>query len=57
MRSLNKAAKLVNTNYILYAHDDMFFCKNWDVFLKREVKILIIIYFILQVQTYQLTMV
>ena len=36
--SLNKASKLVNTNYILYAHDDMFFCRNWDVFLENEVK-------------------
>ena len=36
--SLNKASKLVNTNYILYAHDDMFFCRNWDVFLEKEVK-------------------
>ena len=36
--SLNKASRLVNTNYILYAHDDMFFCKNWDLFLEREVK-------------------
>ncbi len=36
--SLNKASKLVNTDYILYAHDDMFFCKNWDIFLEKEVK-------------------
>ncbi len=36
--SLNKASKLVNTDYILYAHDDMFFCENWDVFLENEVK-------------------
>ena len=36
--SLNKAAKLVTTNYILYAHDDMFFCKNWDLFLEKEIK-------------------
>ena len=36
--SLNKASSLVNTNYILYAHDDMFFCKNWDVYLENEVK-------------------
>ena len=25
--SLNKASSLVDTNYILYAHDDMFFVK------------------------------
>ena len=38
-KSLNKAAKLVKTKYILYAHDDMFFCKNWDVYLKNEIKL------------------
>ena len=37
-KSLNSAAHLVNTNYILYAHDDMFFCKDWDIYLKEEVK-------------------
>ncbi len=36
--SLNKAAELVNSNYILYAHDDMFFCKNWDLHLENEIK-------------------
>ena len=35
--SLNKAAKLANSNYILYAHDDMFFCKNWDLYLENEI--------------------
>ena len=37
-KSLNKAANLVNTNYILYSHDDMFFCKDWDLYLEKEVK-------------------
>ena len=36
--SLNKAAKLISNDYILYAHDDMYFCKNWDVFLEEEIK-------------------
>jgi len=36
--SLNKASKLSTTNYILYGHDDMYFCKNWDIFLEDEVK-------------------
>tara|TARA_B100000795_G_C22695518_1_gene397409 strand:- start:67 stop:924 length:858 start_codon:yes stop_codon:yes gene_type:complete len=36
--SLNKAASLCLTDFILYAHDDMFFCKNWDIFLSDEVK-------------------
>ena len=35
--SLNKAAELANSNYILYAHDDMFFCKNWDLYLENEI--------------------
>ena len=37
-KSLNKAANLVNTNYLLYSHDDMFFCKDWDLYLEKEVK-------------------
>ncbi len=32
-RSVNLSSQLVTTNYILYAHDDMYFCKNWDYFL------------------------
>ena len=36
--ALNKAAELANSNYILYAHDDMFFCKNWDLYLEDEIK-------------------
>lgn len=36
--SINKAALLANNDYILYAHDDMFFCKNWDIYLENEVK-------------------
>ena len=35
--SLNKAAELASSNYILYAHDDMFFCKNWDLYLENEI--------------------
>ena len=35
--SINKAASLSSSEYILYAHDDMFFCKNWDVHLKNEI--------------------
>ena len=32
---MNKAKKLT-TNYILYAHDDMYFCKNWDKYLEKK---------------------
>ena len=34
---MNLAAKKSNTNYILYAHDDFYFCPNWDLILKKEV--------------------
>ena len=35
---MNKAAKKSTTNYILYAHDDFYFCPNWDEVLLSEVK-------------------
>ena len=36
--SINKAAKLVSNQYILYSHDDMYFCPDWDKILLNEVK-------------------
>ena len=36
--SVNLAAKLASTNYILYSHDDMYFCPGWDICLNDEVK-------------------
>ncbi len=36
--SINKASKLVTNQYILYSHDDMYFCPDWDKVLFREVK-------------------
>ena len=33
---MNMAAKKSNTDYLLYAHDDFYFCPNWDLVLKRE---------------------
>ena len=35
--SMNKAYSLITTNHILYAHDDMFFCKKWDTYLIDEI--------------------
>ena len=35
--SVNKAFLKSTKKYILYAHDDMYFCKNWDRFLEQEV--------------------
>ena len=34
---MNMAAKKAKTKYILYAHDDFYFCPNWDQVLKDEV--------------------
>lgn len=34
--SVNKAANLSSNNYILYAHDDMYFLPKWDFILKKE---------------------
>ena len=33
---MNMAAKKSKTNYLLYAHDDFYFCPNWDHILKKE---------------------
>jgi glycosyltransferase involved in cell wall biosynthesis len=33
---MNMAAKKAKTEYILYAHDDFYFCPKWDHFLKIE---------------------
>ena len=35
---VNIASRKANTNYILYAHDDMYFLPNWDSILYDEVK-------------------
>ena len=35
---VNIASRKANTNYILYAHDDMYFLPEWDSILYEEVK-------------------
>ena len=35
---VNKAARLSTTNYILYAHDDFYFCPRWDEIMYEELK-------------------
>tara|TARA_B100000795_G_scaffold259778_1_gene235047 strand:- start:479 stop:1333 length:855 start_codon:yes stop_codon:yes gene_type:complete len=35
--SMNKAYSITTSNHILYAHDDMYFCKDWDVYLINEI--------------------
>ena len=34
---MNKAAKKSTSEYILYAHDDFYFCPGWDSELKNEI--------------------
>ncbi len=36
--ALNIASKLSSKKYILYSHDDMYFCPGWDEILIKEVK-------------------
>ena len=36
-KGMNKAYHLATTNYILYAHDDMYFCPKWDSDLINEI--------------------
>ena len=36
--SINRASKLSSKKYILYSHDDMYFCPRWDEILMDEVK-------------------
>ncbi len=36
--ALNSAAKLANTNYILYMNDDMYVLPGWDQALKEEIE-------------------
>ena len=34
---MNMAAKKATTDYILYAHDDFYFCPKWDLILENEI--------------------
>ena len=36
--AVNRAASLSTTDYIMYTHDDMFFCQNWDLVLEDKIK-------------------
>ena len=36
--AINKVSSTVNNKYILYAHDDMYFCPEWDINLINEIK-------------------
>ena len=38
--AVNKLSDLATRNYIVYAHDDMYFCPNWDIHLLNEAKLI-----------------
>ena len=39
-KAMNDGVKISSKKYIVYAHDDMYFCPNWDTeFLKELIKI------------------
>ena len=35
---MNKATKKANFDFILYSHDDFYFCPKWDEILNKEIK-------------------
>ncbi|MDP6680145.1 MAG: glycosyltransferase [Pelagibacteraceae bacterium] len=35
--SVNIAAEKISTDYIIYGHDDMYFCPDWDVAFEEEI--------------------
>lgn len=37
---VNRAAKLAKFDYLLYAHDDFYFCPDWDIVLKDEISVI-----------------
>lgn len=36
--AVNRCAEIANNDYIVYAHDDMYFCPGWDVEFYNEIK-------------------
>ena len=39
-KGMNLAAKKSSFDYILYAHDDFYFCPDWDEILKKEIELI-----------------
>ena len=37
--AFNQASKISSNKYLVLAHDDMYFCPNWDEILKNEIPI------------------
>jgi len=41
-KAVNEGVKISRNKYIIYAHDDMYFCPNWDVEFYNEIKKIIV---------------
>ena len=39
-KGMNLAANKAKNDYLLYAHDDFYFCPNWDEILKNEINLI-----------------
>ena len=39
-KGMNMAAKKAKTEFLLYAHDDFYFCPKWDLVLKSELEMI-----------------
>lgn len=37
-KAMNEGVKISKNEYIVYAHDDMYFCPNWDIEFYNEIK-------------------
>ena len=37
-RAVNNGSKIATKKFLVYAHDDMYFCPNWDIELSNEIK-------------------
>ena len=37
-KAVNQASELVNSDYLIYAHDDMYFCPGWDIAFNKEIR-------------------
>ena len=43
---MNKATKKAKFDYVLYSHDDFYFCPKWDEIMNEEIKKSVTINFI-----------
>ena len=37
---VNKASKIASKDFLLYSHDDFYFCPGWDHIMKKELELI-----------------